>query len=170
MVVVARDVAASGASLAPAPWLDHDDDGGESDGLLGPREVGTCAGKAAEKAVKSIAAKMEERLDEMEMKLAEKLVPAALLSSTTTTTRTFGTGIRSWEGHDRVGALLHHLSAELRGQHARRRAETPRDEFGPEEGQALHIFTFVRAMRQAMTNETTADELNAVLGSDHDSE
>jgi len=25
-------------------------------------------------------------------------------------------------------------------------------------------------MRQAMTNETTADELNAVLGSDHDSE
>jgi len=30
---------------------------------------------------------------------------------------------------------------------------------------------FVRAMRQAMKNETTAaDELNAVLGSDHDSE
>jgi len=27
-------------------------------------QVGTCAGKAAEKAVESIAAKMEERLDE----------------------------------------------------------------------------------------------------------
>eukprot|EP00962_Isochrysis_galbana_P029458 scaffold9419_cov120-Isochrysis_galbana.AAC.1 len=29
---------------------------------------------------------------------------------------------------------------------------------------------FIRAMRQAMQNETTADELNAVLGSDQDSE
>jgi ribosomal protein L30/L7E len=29
---------------------------------------------------------------------------------------------------------------------------------------------FIRAMVQAMQNETTADELNAVLGSDHDSE
>lgn len=38
MMVAARDVAASGTSLAPAPWLDHDDDGGESDGLLGPAD------------------------------------------------------------------------------------------------------------------------------------
>jgi len=42
-------------------------------------QVSTCAGKAAEKAVKSIATKMEERLDEMEMKLAEKLVPPVAL-------------------------------------------------------------------------------------------